>query len=186
MHDPKAVAFDLSPVLTIWHKEPAGADSGTVCKGRWRWHVAHWRLQFPFLQRLRRRMLTKCEWCGGPSRPGDMVNVSRGWGDGPRTPWWQGQRGVYHSDCLSIDTAHRTCGCPEPELENPHAGYGNCLKCGLFRPWRSSSPDWAARNDLQMLTNAMLRAIPKGERAPGITDAVAIRWREFHATRKVG
>ena len=58
------------PLITVWHKEPGGADSLSVCrprvqqpdgtwrfKGHWRWHIFHvtWRaavIDVPFSLRL--------------------------------------------------------------------------------------------------------------------------------------
>lgn len=81
MHDPLSVAFELGRVFTVWHREPQGQNAGEVCiqahraqdaNGNWRWvfhhawrfHVHHWKIQIPALQTLRRRLLTRCEWCG--------------------------------------------------------------------------------------------------------------------------
>jgi len=154
------------PLITIWHAEPGGRDALSVCGGRyrdrqgqwrwrrsWRWHVHHWRLQFPPLQALRRRVLTRCAWCGGRDRNGDPVNVSHSW-DRPRGHWWQCEPGLYHGDCSQVANAHGKCCCPDPLLE--HGGYGGCLACGGFRAWgEDGTPDEADR---------LLRAIPPGGR----------------------
>lgn len=171
MHDPLVVAFEihrpwpktsrprytdgtLAPthrywpsIITVWHREPGGHDSGEVCKhhtryqdanGDWQWkfhnawrfHVHHWHVQIHALQDARRRLLTRCTWCGGRSRKGDAVNVSHQW-DMPRGHWWQGERGLFHGDCSAISTAHHTCICDDPVLE--HDNYGCCARCGRHR-----------------------------------------------------
>jgi hypothetical protein len=72
MHDPYVVAFEIRrpwprrvhwgtrrwyfpPIITVWHVEPGGHDSGEICRhydretkkitNGWRWHVWHWKLQ---------------------------------------------------------------------------------------------------------------------------------------------
>lgn len=143
-------------MVVVWHCEPGGHDALTVCKHRshWRWHIHHWRLQFPPLQHLRRRLLTRCTWCGGRSRKRDCVNVSHSW-DGQQAPWWRGERGLFHSDCSSIERAHQTCVCEDP-LTTQAADYGGCALCGGFRPW--------GRTSEQLDRIRELKAIPAGGR----------------------
>ena len=160
-------------LITVWHQEPGGRNSLSVCGKRvqrsdgtwkyprgWRWHVHHWKLQFRTYQQLRRRLLTRCAWCNGRSVKGDRVNFSLSW-DGPRARWWQGERGLFHEDCSSIMQAHDTCICEQPVLE--HDKYGRCARCGLFRPFGFTGANLARTRDLQ--------AIPHGERQ---TKAVTI------------
>lgn len=146
MHDPLCVAFEIKrpwprsirgprrywpALVVVWHREPGGRDAGTVCTyRRMAWHVHHWKLQVPPLQKLRRRLLTRCTWCGGRDRKGDAVNVSRQWG-GPRAPWWRGEQGLYHSDCSAVSSAHGACICEDPVLE--HDTYGRCARCDRYR-----------------------------------------------------
>jgi hypothetical protein len=94
-------------MITVWHVEPGGHDSGTVCpwSGRWRWHVWHWRLQVIPLQEFRRWALTRCAGCGGRSTRGRRVNVRLG--GGPRAPWWRGERNLYHLECRPHATGER-------------------------------------------------------------------------------
>lgn len=200
MHDPLTVAWEIrSPIprrwphsgrrhfpllLTVWHREPGGADSGTVCKPHrrvfdeadrtwklravhgWRFHAHHFKLQLHPAQDLRRRLLTRCSWCGGRSRGSDPVNLSHQW-DGPRGRWWRGEPGLYHHDCSSVEHAHKLCYCPDPLLS--HDGYGTCATCGGFRSWRQQ-PDDADR---------MLAALPAGSRIPaGIKPALDAAWAE--------
>lgn len=90
MHDPMVVVFDLKiprrrskkgyrrfwNLVTVWHVEPKGADSGTICKGMggseltWRnvrWAFAHRRhLKInvePYL-RVKRWLTCRCDECG--------------------------------------------------------------------------------------------------------------------------
>lgn len=119
---------------------------------RWRLHVHHWRLQVHPLQGLRRWALTRCGWCSGRSRRGDVVNVSHGW-DRPAGRWWQGEPGLFHHWCSAAAIAWRTCTCQPPRFERPGLGHGKCLACDRFRPysldpwqveqveaWRRSTP----------------------------------------------
>lgn len=135
------------PLITIWHVEPGGRDSGEVCKHYrrertaggtwettilrgWRFHVQHWRVQVHPLQALRHWALTRCAWCHGPSRKGNPVNVSHQW-DAPTGRWWRGEPGLYHRHCSSVANAHSVCLCAE-SLLNDGASYGQCLRCGRF------------------------------------------------------
>jgi hypothetical protein len=160
--------FYWPPLITVWHNEPGGRDSGSVCKhfrriegpdgpthkvrGSWRWHVHHWRIQVPPLQALRRRLLTRCEWCGGRSRKHDVVNHSHQWDREPGR-WWRGERGLFHSDCSTVQRAHSLCVCEEPILSN--GDHGQCL-CGGFRAYKQT-PSAADR---------LLLTLKKGQRIP--------------------
>jgi hypothetical protein len=153
------------PIVVVWHIEPGGHDSGTICmrwktnntgeqrrySNTWKWHVWHWRLQFPPLQQLRRRLLTRCEWCGGPSRRNDPINI--GHGHTKRKPWWRGERGLYHLDCSSIEHAHRACLCDDPLTAR--GDYGECLLCGKFVRYGRGPVHPATR---------LLAAVPTGHR----------------------
>jgi hypothetical protein len=164
-------------LITIWHNEPGGHDSGKVCKtytritaadgtvttkyqGGWRWHAHHWSIQLHPLQALRRWLLTRCAWCGGRSRKGDRVDNSHSW-DGPRGKWWQGEPGLYHRDCSSVSAAWLTCVCERPACDNysrEHGPYGMCARCGKQRGFGQTD----ARTDrLRILAN-----IPRGQRDP--------------------
>lgn len=133
------------PMITVWHREPGGHDALTICQRRyqdktgkwhlsrgWHWHVHHWKIQVHPAQAARRRLLTRCAWCGGRSRRGDEVNHSHSW-DGPRGRWWQGEPGLYHADCSPAEIAHRTCTCPAPQPA--HGDWGQCSGCGRFVAW---------------------------------------------------
>lgn len=142
-------------LITVWHRDPSGYDD-TTCRGkRWRLHVHHWAIQVRPLQQLRRRVLTRCAWCGGRDRKGDAVNVSRDW-DGPRTRWWQGESGLFHRECSSIKTAHSTCVCENPVLD--HDSYGQCARCGRHRSFGATA-EWIDRA-------RALAAVPRGGRGP--------------------
>lgn len=149
-------------LITVWHVEPGGRDSFEVCKhsGRWRWHVHHWRIQVHPLQTLRRWALTRCAWCGGPSRRGSRANFSHQW-DGPRGRWWQGEPGLYHQDCSLAKTAWSRCTCAKPDLGAWHDGrardHGKCATCGRFRTWRVEP--WQVQQ-----SEDMRREVPFGTR----------------------
>lgn len=158
------------PLITVWHNEPHGRDAGQVCKHyrrwrdpdgqwqsklqrSWRFHIHHWSIQVHPLQTLRRRLLTRCEWCNGRSAKSDPVNVSHQW-DGPRGRWWQGEPGLYHRDCSAISSAHANCICHDPVLEQ--GTYGRCARCNLHRPFGMTE---------EKLTHARdLASIPTGAR----------------------
>ncbi len=162
--------YRVGTLATVWHVEPGGRDSGQVCPHYrrqqqadgtwtttrlhgWRWHVHHWRIQVPALQELRRRLLTRCEWCSGPSRKRDRVNVSHQWDRGP-SPWWRGDRGLYHHDCSSATTAARACTCTDPIPEND--GYGSCARCSRFLAY--------GRTERQRQIHLVLQSVPAGQR----------------------
>lgn len=169
MHDPLTVAWEVHrpwpqrtsgrwywpSVITIWHHEPGGADAGTLChhSGRWRWHVHHWRIRWDSLYALRRTLLTRCQWCGGRSRKDFRVNHGKGWHE-EKSPWWKGESGLYHGDCISAERAWNTCTCPTPDLGSyPVAKdgarvpreYGDCATCGRWRAWQQlpRTSEWA-------------------------------------------
>lgn len=163
--------------ITVWHHEPGGADSGEVCKhyrrwqgpdGKWqsevlhawRWHVTHWQVQVHPLQALRRWVLTRCAWCGGPSRGRDKANISHQWDRDP-TPWWRGEPDLYHLDCSSVEHAHRCCTCDEPKPK--HRTWGECLRCGLH-----STGDRPAE---RLASLRILKTIPRGQRNAMAFDA---------------
>lgn len=99
MHDPDVVVFEL-PAVTVWHHEPGGRDSGTVCRGMrgtglcWHnavWAARHWRhlhFQVHPIQRVKHRF-ERCAEChrrmGGSTRFG-----------------YQGGDGVYHHECMTL------------------------------------------------------------------------------------
>lgn len=189
MHDPSVVAFEVRrpwprrvrwgtgrrwyfpAIVTVWHVEPGGHDSGEVCRhydhvtnkarGGWRWHVHHWRLQIHPLRELRRRLLTRCSWCGGRSTRRDAVDTSHSW-DGPRGRWWQGEPGLYHTDCSGVARAHLSCACADPLL--PHDGYGTCVMCGKSYSW--------GRPPSQLPIIRSLQTIPAGTRDRGLYEQV--------------
>jgi hypothetical protein len=92
MHDPMVVVFEIkSPIprqskafkgrwrrslITVWHDEPKGADSGTICKGmggtEFTWHNVKWAWKHrrhlsvhvePYL-RVKRWLFYRCDECG--------------------------------------------------------------------------------------------------------------------------
>lgn len=194
MHDPMCVAFEIRrpwpahysthlgrqrrwwpPIISVWHVEPRGHDSGEVCRqydratGRvlhgWRWHIHHWRIQVHALQELRRRVLTRCAWCGGGHYRRDPVDVSRSW-DGPRGRWWQGEPSLHHVDCSAIAGAHDTCVCENPIHEHELAGwtYGRCARCAKHRGWRTTAD--------QLDRLRILAAVPAGRRDPAAYERI--------------
>lgn len=161
--------------VTVWHVEPGGRDSGEVCKhyvrwqdadgwhstmrSAWRWHVHHWRVRFPGLHMLRRRLLTRCAWCGGRDRKGDPVNCSQQW-DGPNGRWWRGEPDLFHSDCTSVSHAHKMCRC-DPVAAGDPVGPGNhtCPACGKFRRYAG-----VGRESEFVTVEAIYASIPVGGR----------------------
>jgi hypothetical protein len=157
-------------IITVWHVEPGGQDSGEVCRHYrrvetptghktvwmrgWRWHVHHWRIQVHPLQNLRRALLTRCAWCHGRSTKSDRVNISHQW-DGPRGNWWRGEPGLFHSDCSMVEHAHRMCLCETPDVNDRE--YGQCARCSRFAAWRTDPARKAQA--------AILTAVPTGRRA---------------------
>lgn len=98
----------LYRLATIWHVEPDGQDSGTVCKhwenGRprraWRWHVHHWSIQVHPLQSWRARLFDRCSLCGRKGSP----NISHGWSSSGGVGWrkWRSREGLYHRECSEL------------------------------------------------------------------------------------
>lgn len=130
-------------LVTVWHREPGGHDSGTVCphyvrwrgpddKWRtkylhaWKFHVHHWRIQVPMAQEARRWLFQRCAWCGGPSRRGNLVNVSHSWSDRHGLRFWQPQPHLYHAGCSSAVQVSGTCVCDVPMVTGR---YSECARC---------------------------------------------------------
>jgi hypothetical protein len=157
MHDPLCVAFEIRrPIrVTVWHREPGGADSGTVCPYRTHWrHPRHWKIQIHRLQHWRRRFLTRCEWCGGKQGKRDAINIGS-WNAGSTSHWWQGETGLQHHDCDMVWRAHERCLCDDPLLAHGQ-GSGHCALCGKFRAWGNEPND----------ADRLLASIPEGGRIP--------------------
>lgn len=182
--------FYFPSLITVWHVEPGGADSNTVCKfkpvrllGRnrndcarlywWQLHVHHWQLQIHPLQRLRRYLLTRCAWCGGRHTKRDPINTGTGGWYPKKAPWWRGEAEIAHSDCYSVLAAHRLCLCDDPGLSN--GDYGQCAFCGKFRAW----------NRIPTTPERYLAALPEGSRIPPEKkDWLAAEWAKVRAERE--
>jgi hypothetical protein len=173
-------------LITVWHVDPSGYEAFHDCprSSKWQWHVSHWKLQIHPLQHFRRWALTRCEWCKGRSRKGDLVNHSQQW-DREDSPWWKGERGLFHSDCSSISSAHRQCSCELDQggpWENELSGdpYGHCITCGKYRGWQGID----RRDSPRDAVNRLLQSIPKGERDHSKMAAVRDMWSEHREKEK--
>lgn len=176
-------------LITVWHVEPGGHNSGEVCphydrwqdpdgtwngklRHGWRFHVWHWRIQIHPAQHLRRWALTRCAWCGGRSHKGAYVNVSHSW-DGPRGRWWQGEPGLYHMDCSSVEHAHRVCICNDPLPFTP--GDGRCALCGKYLAFGAN------RSQPALDAYRLLSSQPRGQKPS--PEAMAAAKRLWEAAR---
>jgi hypothetical protein len=180
-------------MITVWHVEPGGTDSGDVCKhyrknlqpdgkyamtilNGWRFHVHHWKLQVTPLQNLRRWALTRCAWCKGRSAKTNRVNCSNQW-DGPRGRWWQGEPNLFHGSCISVELAHRLCSCDTP-TGGPTNGSQSfeCTTCGRHAGWRQEGKEWRLRQ------RRIYQSVPVGE-APSteVTEAAQGIWDDQQA-----
>lgn len=93
-------------VLEVWHEEPQGRDSGTVCKGqkgsqltwhnvRWAWaHRQHCRAYSPPIRRVVFWRKVRCAGCGLRFRWKRDARHSLGWD----------AKDVYHGPCASLVT----------------------------------------------------------------------------------
>ncbi|UVF61047.1 hypothetical protein SEA_SAKAI_84 [Arthrobacter phage Sakai] len=168
--------------ITVWHVDPSGHDAFHDCprSSKWQWHVHHWRIQVSPLQQFRRWALTRCEWCNGRSRKGDLVNHSKQW-HREKTPWWKGERGLFHSDCSTISNAHNQCVCHlhvggpwESNLSG--CPYGLCATCGKFRGWeKDKSPRDAA--------NRLMQTLPVGGRDDEVMRAIKGMWKVHRSSK---
>jgi hypothetical protein len=99
-------------VFVIWHREPKGADSGSICKHgpgsglsvkalQWGWkHRRHLWIQNVPWQALNRRLWTRCVECGQPFRRKQSVHSHSWYGGGPG--WRKPEKNVYHDGCSSL------------------------------------------------------------------------------------
>jgi hypothetical protein len=77
------------PLLDIWHREPDGRDSGTVCPYRIHWrHPHHWHLRFWPVFNFRSRF----KRCGGCGR---RMNTAARFG-------YMGTGKVWHDECQAL------------------------------------------------------------------------------------
>lgn len=172
--------FYWPDVITVWHREPGGADSGEVCKHYdratrkvtrgWRWHVWHWQVQVSPLQQLHRRVFGRCGWCGGRSTKRHPVNVSHQW-DGPRRRLFRIDRSAFHMDCSSVEHAHRCCTCEEPVAGRPGVPGESpfrCIMCGLHHDSKRVGPRRTAAR--------LLKTVPRGEFHPATYRAAEMWW----------
>lgn len=61
-----------------------------------RWHIYHWEIQVHFIQKLKRRLFSRCAHCG--------VHFSWGYhpisnGNTKNSRWFGGEKNCYHHDC---------------------------------------------------------------------------------------
>lgn len=121
-------------IITIWHVEPGGADSGTVCKqwadhkprNRWRFHFWHWHVQVSPYQRMLRWAFTRCQLCGRRF-PRGCPGTSTSWNGGG--PTWHGQTGIYHDECMSLVTLRAREERNEATIRDLFAAY--CLHANM-------------------------------------------------------
>lgn len=81
-----AIRAAFAPTPRSWWRHP-------------RWHFWHWSIQIHPLQRLRRRLLTRCEKCGKGFSKGESPI---GQWSSPPNRWFEflrGERGLWHFDC---------------------------------------------------------------------------------------
>ncbi len=104
--------FYFPEIVMVWHMEPGGADSLTICKNKiydedgkffrwtsaWKWHFWHWKISPTFIYDWRRKLLTRCNVCGGRSTKQHPVDTSDSW-DNPHIPFWKGETDLHHRDC---------------------------------------------------------------------------------------
>lgn len=177
-------------LVTVWHHEPGGRDSGEVCGypsglGLLR-HLPHLSVQLHPLQQFRRWALTRCAWCGGSSR------FRKGWGinlrapggladdDRAELPWWHGEQGLLHWQCSRVADAHRHCVCATPQLRSSSShGYGWswCSLCGLSR--------WYDEDSSAQYVYARIRQVTRrGERPSAEVSAQIDSWWRLHRAAK--
>lgn len=53
---------------------------------------------------------------------------TRDWG-AVESPWWMGETGLYHAECMQAHNAHATCTCIIPVVES---GGNICVNCGMI------------------------------------------------------
>lgn len=101
MHDPDVLAFDIRWLgLDIWHSEPGGHDSATICghmprstRARVWWtmrHSNHLRYRWWPAVNIRRWIVDRCDHCGRRFR----------WREERHS--YQGTDRVWHDVCMSL------------------------------------------------------------------------------------
>ena len=152
-------------LVTVWHVEPKGHDSGTICKhwnrwqddtgewhaksiNRWRWHFWHWHIQIPPVQTVKRFLFERCIECDRRF-PWNYSPVSHQW-DHDRPKWFRINKLAYHHECSSLVHARRTIGTDER------------LIGALFAAYRTAA-DIDESDALERLTGATSRAMEFGD-----------------------
>jgi hypothetical protein len=125
-------------MVTVWHVEPDGRDSGEVCKHStrwqepdgtwrsksnraWRWHVWHWRVQVALAGKVKRFLFERCIECGRRF-PWGYAPISHSW-DGPRARWFRISRVAYHHECSSLVSLRRAREGDERLIRHLFAAY---------------------------------------------------------------
>lgn len=73
-----------------------------------RWHVWHWKIQFPWLIDLKRYLFSRCAGCGKGFSYG-YAPVTGQWNSkGPQ--WFKSEQGKYHEGCYGRDVAKPAMG----------------------------------------------------------------------------
>ena len=152
-------------LITVWHVEPKGHDSGTICKharkwqddagkwhykvsNRWRWHFWHWHIQIPPFQTVGRFLWERCIECGR-RYPWGYAPVSHQW-DGPKRRPFRIQRINYHHECSALVSSRQTIGTDER------------LVASLFNAYRVVA-DLGEMEALAHLTDPKARAMEFGD-----------------------
>lgn len=96
--------FYFPSVITVWHNEPNGMDSGTVCRGmggtELTWHNIQWaishrkhlEIHIEPIRSLNRWINDRCSECGNRFRRNE-ARFGYGWSD---------TREVFHNKCMSL------------------------------------------------------------------------------------
>lgn len=121
-------------LVTIWHVEPNGRDSGEVCNhwrtdragrrrrdDRWKWHVWHWKIQVATGQKIKRFLFERCIECGR-RYPWGYAPVSHQW-DGPGGRWFRVGRLNYHHECSALVHQRRQRESDETLIRHLFAAY---------------------------------------------------------------
>lgn len=125
-------------LITIWHVEPNGHDSGEICKHYerwpdgcggweskvlrgWRWHIWHWHVQIAPVQKLKRYLFERCIECGR-RYPWGYAPVSHSW-DGPSARWFRVGRVNYHHECSGLVSLRGTRDRDETLIKHLFAAY---------------------------------------------------------------
>lgn len=167
-------SYFLPSLITVWHHDPQTDGTDRSCSNRWKtkmneayagrdyflamvydfmwrhndiFHVRHWRIQWDFAQAIRRRLFTRCAYCG---KKGGVINLHmHGWSverGRKNLHFWESEENLFHwGECeakatIIMKKRHFDAG-PLKKWEKEHEKKEGLPYWGLYSWWRQAVLD---------------------------------------------